>query len=1456
MADLYAGLGPGETLLLKYIEGVGPVLTTHDQSVIYHFRADNSEITNTEIDPTVFTPFTSADTVTVTSDYAINIPDNLLQHVALSQQLSFNSLGDDYLYDEFGAATGNSYTDIPAGAFTLNGGVLAVRETGMFDILNSIAHPGMGSDLETLTPGQVGQLVFIPNLIDYDGSIETALENFEAFVFNAPDEAALRAGLVIDFGETTNPSEITQLSMQTMGDFQHAMAMMTDGVYAIVDTNATDPNALHLDLDGGPQWVKILHNSTVEGLAAQLLTIPNGELSIREFGGLADLGPTMAEIETALSDASAYGVARGDMTTEQIAYTDAILSKFIDLTDNTDGPSFYNLVANTLDFDDLSSTNSDMQYLTHLPIEVDNWSRPTVLANANDLDGRTVDFLHNTEMFIDYTDKVVSDSYPTPAGVHVDADYTGVVNYTLMNFADDDTNSFNTVLKINSMPIGSDADSVTLMGGDFEFSPAVNLSGLNSVKVDDWAYVYVEASTYNSTNFDAGMNAFVEINGTSGNENIVGTGGYDYIHTAGGDDILTGLGGPDKFKIIGPGDVIITDFSPFEVGNGTQENFELHLSGGDVLRSTDLEADARDGTSIAAGNEVNVDPEALDSYVFGDNDYAIIGDTIHHFDGSLTVYEKVEGTVDNPFVVEEVEGGRYGDIITFGIKALPGTGNINFESLDVKVDWIDGEYEFWGGFYSGTGIINNVSTGIESSGSIELISADPSQSHITIGSMANAAFSVADGGYLATFMLERVDTSGNIENAVTLSRVNYSDYVDGTNIPVTINGAPDTQVFNYDKDKIDIDLSTWAAGRDASNTGLYITDGSVTDGLTVVPVSRFGHAVKYAVKYNVSTPMTMTNETPDPAQSITIKGDIFDNSFMTAMQNNHDTDPNNTAEAVGGAAFTVEDADANQINFGNAIDGVDFYKKMIDGGVYGDQSARALLTRTDEVTVNVTGLAESTNPGSFTIAEFYALDHSAASVLKFSNDGGNSFTNIYREDISGQNHATSVDDGSDIAVIGQGIYENPEGFEAAIGSQDALGAFRIFTEAGGSYTPENIIAADFDASGSVDVMDVYNILNYAVNGYTDTGILPTWSYLSDTASIDTASASSVTFDNSLSMFVGQNTEINATAILRGDVNGNYKYPEYNSDVIKDYYYEAANWFIGSPELQIGGQLMGATEYDGTYIADGDAVSIARASGVVDGPVTVTANAGDNIIFFDTANSMQDVIDIIADNGLTLFSAVGDDTVVAFTYRDTEEVSVGTVWDTSSNGLQSYKVTYLGDLNGYDTDYADIDALVADLEATLSFVAGTPTTAPTPTPTTPTIDVSSANMTIMATAGPDVIMLTDGAFTGNGAATVAGMQIDDKISLSLTMLDTLAGGSDLSGLSGIVQDFDNQTAPIAAAGVPKLIWHQISGNLVLDVNGDTSRADGGAISNETDDLLLITTDNISMTGIILVDDLPL
>lgn len=174
-------------------------------------------------------------------------------------------------------------------------------------------------------------------------------------------------------------------------------------------------------------------------------------------------------------------------------------------------------------------------------------------------------------------------------------------------------------------------------------------------------------------------------------------------------------------------------------------------------------------------------------------------------------------------------------------------------------------------------------------------------------------------------------------------------------------------------------------------------------------------------------------------------------------------------------------------------------------------------------------------------------------------------------------------------------------------------------------------------------------------------------------------------------------------------------------------------------------------------------------------------------------------------------------------------------------------------------------MVADLEATLSFVAGitpppvvvTPPTEtpPTETPTTSTIDVNSANMAIVATAGPDVIMLTDGAFTGNQAATVGGMMADDKISLSLSMLETLAGGADLSGLSNAIRAFDDLTAPIAADGAPTLIWHQSSGNLVLDVIGDTSRADGGAISGEFDDLLLITTDNISMTGIILVDDLP-
>ena len=58
-------------------------------------------------------------------------------------------------------------------------------------------------------------------------------------------------------------------------------------------------------------------------------------------------------------------------------------------------------------------------------------------------------------------------------------------------------------------------------------------------------------------------------------------------------------------------------------------------------------------------------------------------------------------------------------------------------------------------------------------------------------------------------------------------------------------------------------------------------------------------------------------------------------------------------------------------------------------------------------------------------------------------------------------------------------------------------------------------------------------------------------------------------------------------------------------------------------------------------------------------------------------------------------------LAAFTYKDTEELSVHTVYQEDDYSVDHDARIYLGDLNGYDTHAADLSELLTLWEASIS-----------------------------------------------------------------------------------------------------------------------------------------------------------
>ena len=99
----------------------------------------------------------------------------------------------------------------------------------------------------------------------------------------------------------------------------------------------------------------------------------------------------------------------------------------------------------------------------------------------------------------------------------------------------------------------------------------------------------------------------------------------------------------------------------------------------------------------------------------------------------------------------------------------------------------------------------------------------------------------------------------------------------------------------------------------------------------------------------------------------------------------------------------------------------------------------------------------------------------------------------------------SLGDGSEVVVLGDGLYVNENQHNDAISAEDALGALRIFnaeaatagSSGNGTYNINQFIAADFNQSGAVTAADAADILTYIVDGEAAGVPVPEWVYLNE-----------------------------------------------------------------------------------------------------------------------------------------------------------------------------------------------------------------------------------------------------------------------------------------------------------------------------------------------------------------------
>ena len=869
----------------------------------------------------------------------------------------------------------------------------------------------------------------------------------------------------------------------------------------------------------------------------------------------------------------------------------------------------------------------------------------------------------------------------------------------------------------NSGKIYSNSDSLFCEAADFEFVSILNSSEIliSELTWSDFVTQYAPPTITATTGNDT-------LNGTSAKENIDGLAGDDVINGKGGDDVLTGAGGADKFVVAASdgGNVRIADFE-----DGV-DSWEVTLVGGEKLSSATFNPEnAADwGGVMKSQNEI------------GDNEWSIVGGLLTYKGGSLSGLN-LPDPVYTPFEIVEIDGERYGDIITFGIKLKDSeVGNFSsdmFASISMQINWQDGEYEFFNyeagiSTPSGTDIVEGTA---DSGTYLGLENYDEANDYITIGALDPTGFTygqdptpAAIDKYLAKIMLTR--TANNTSNDITLTKSNYSQVSD----PLTISKPqPKDFTFDYSQDTVTVQLET-PSGVVAPDPVLFVSSDTVTDGLSIVPVMKVGNIVKYEIVLNVSKPTVMKDgKTVIPTASIDIDdarifdGSIVDKSGLAAGAE--------ASVAVGAATFTVTDFlgssltvnDALSMPGGNQYSEHYFFDKLEAALDSSNTSVTmADLTTSRGMTINVAGLAEPIiaaidledfTGGRYVLGEFTALAY--GSGIEFGDDANDpsSMININARQVTNAEKAsgyvTTVNDGSDIVLLGNSYYENPMTNQDAVGAEDALGALMIATDMLPGSSQAQMIAADFDESGDVSSWDAYNIMRYAVYGEETGGDYPTWSYIDNVEMVDPflgpMTKDTVSFDNNIDLFVGSDTTINATAVLKGDVSDSYETLSSSIDPRAAWQTKFINEFNTTYDIKVDmSDTFTATDLvrvTGTSVADGERAAMLQISSSKTSSDTIKIDEHSYMNAIMLKGSYADatavktrLIDLDLQVGETAAGTIGTGDAIAIIY--------------SADGTSMNKVAemkFLGSVTK-DTDFTTSTIIdVVDTTATLTFTGG-------------------------------------------------------------------------------------------------------------------------------------------------------
>jgi len=541
-------------------------------------------------------------------------------------------------------------------------------------------------------------------------------------------------------------------------------------------------------------------------------------------------------------------------------------------------------------------------------------------------------------------------------------------------------------------------------------------------------------------------------------------------------------------------------------------------------------------------------------------------------------------------------GGRYGSIETFGIRIKddgdPDTDTTyDINNLNLTISWAGDDYTYWGRYEAGTKTSEQAGVPTDDDNDIITKNFDDDTligvNELDFGFIADGGIEYAEGDFIASFMLQRNSTQD--ESVITLETKQYNlveDYDDG--LPMPRRPEVQDKTFTYTEDTVSVQMAN-ERGVEAPNLSLFVSSNTVTDGLSLVPIGQMGNFVKYGVMLNVSVPSFITGATVASAQAISIDVDnIFAQSVvdLTGIPVEDDPETGEWFEAVGSVSSTFGSGTAALPTSliptvtGETYTGDEFVylaEKALDkdDADYATLNDAGFLNTVDELLLEFDGLGTpvvetDVDPGEmegkYLLAEFIAhVDTAATGVpisfkygtgdgvggynwssaidIKMHKDSEKDAINFHKAN-GGDEDAfwdVKVSDGSDVALVGDRYYSNPGNRMDAVGAEDALAALKIAREAAidaadSGFTQAQILAADFNQSGTVSAADAYDILQYSVHG---SGVYsPEWIYVENVEDGESITTN-VRYDPFIDHAVTQNTSISGTAILLGDVSASY-----------------------------------------------------------------------------------------------------------------------------------------------------------------------------------------------------------------------------------------------------------------------------------------------------------------------------